>query len=82
MYQAPEQMDELKSYSKAADLWAVGMIIYEMVTKGGHPILGADIHKNVKITAIDYKKRMDKFDMTLDDSDKTKYLSDFAKNLI
>ena len=60
MYQAPEQMDDTHSYGKAADLWTVGMIIYEMISKGGHPILGEDIHANIKMTVDEYKEIMNK----------------------
>lgn len=82
MYQAPEQMDESHSYAKAADLWAVGMIMYEMITQGGHPVLGKDIHRSIKITISDYKKRMDKYDVNQDESQRFKNVSYLAKNLI
>ncbi|CAI2382963.1 unnamed protein product [Moneuplotes crassus] len=82
MYQAPEQMDESRCYSKAADLWAVGMIIYEMVTKGGHPILGEDIHCKMNMTPKEYKLRMDKFSIDLKKSTRAQSVSDLAKNLI
>ncbi len=82
MYQAPEQMDEWHSYAKAADLWAVGMIMYEMISKGGHPVLGKDIHKNVKMTISDYRKRMEKYDMNFTLIPHGNEISHFAKNLI
>lgn len=47
MYQAPELINESPSYGKASDIWGVGMVLYELLSKGGHPILGKDIHKNV-----------------------------------
>jgi serine/threonine protein kinase len=55
MYQAPELINETPSYGKAADIWAVGMILYELLSKGGHPILGKDIHHNLRMTVEDYK---------------------------
>ena len=72
MYQAPEQMDEAYSYGKSADIWAAGMIIYEMISKGGHPILGADIHNNVWMTVEKYKDKMSKNEIKFKFSKKIK----------
>ncbi|CDW84934.1 protein kinase domain containing protein [Stylonychia lemnae] len=39
LYQAPEQLFATNQYSKAVDMWASGIIIFELLTKGEHPIL-------------------------------------------
>ena len=58
MYQSPEQMNESPSYGKPVDIWAIGMIMYELLTKGGHPLLGELIHKEVVLSADAYKDIM------------------------
>lgn len=37
VYQAPEQMFGESTYGKAIDLWAIGMITYELIT-GQHAL--------------------------------------------
>jgi serine/threonine protein kinase len=37
VYQAPEQMDGGKVYGKPVDIWAVGFIMFELIT-GKHPL--------------------------------------------
>jgi calcium/calmodulin-dependent protein kinase I len=82
MYQAPEQMNEMPSYGKPVDVWAVGMIMYELLTKGGHPMLGIDIHQNVLMTVFEYKEHMinnpDQFNIL----NNIKQASRLAKNLL
>lgn len=82
MYQAPEQMDEDHSYGKAADIWAAGMIIYEMISKGGHPILGKDIHNNTRMTVEKYRVKMSQKEIKFKMSKKLKNTFKLAKNLV
>lgn len=37
LYQAPEQMEGGQSYGKAVDIWAIGFIMYELIS-GVHPL--------------------------------------------
>lgn len=57
IYQAPEQIQS-SSYGKKIDIWATGMIMYEILTKGGHPVLGDDFKNDLKVSLQDYKKQM------------------------
>lgn len=82
MYQAPEQMSETPSYGKAADMWAVGMIMYELLSKGGHPILGEDIHQHIRLTVDQYKEKMNKNQVKLKYPRSFKNMSKLAKNLL
>jgi serine/threonine protein kinase len=59
IYQAPEQMKST-SYGKKADIWAIGMIMYEILTKGGHPLLGLDFYNNLDMSVDEYKKKISK----------------------
>lgn len=57
IYQAPEQMSSL-SYGKTIDIWATGMIMYELLTKGGHPFLGSDFYNKLDMKIEDFKIKM------------------------
>lgn len=57
IYQAPEQVKST-SYGKKIDIWATGMIMYEILTKGGHPILGIDFYKEWEMSLDEYKNKM------------------------
>ena len=46
------------SYGKAVDMWATGMIMYELLTKGGHPFLGDNIHQFDKMKIDEYKQML------------------------
>jgi len=37
VYQAPEQMEKNKRYGKPVDIWAVGFMMYELIS-GKHPL--------------------------------------------
>jgi len=46
VYEAPEQISRSENkYTKAVDIWAVGIIMYEMLTLGEHPISRKDERK-------------------------------------
>lgn len=57
IYQAPEQMKS-SSYGKKVDIWAIGMIMYELLTKGGHPFLGGDFYNKLDMEVVEYKRKM------------------------
>lgn len=38
LYQAPEQITAKQQYTKAVDMWACGIVLYELITLGKHPI--------------------------------------------
>ena len=38
MYMAPEVITKRRQITKSVDIWAVGIIMYEVLTGGGHPI--------------------------------------------
>jgi len=38
LYEAPEQLFAVNQYTKAVDMWACGVILYELLTLGRHPI--------------------------------------------
>jgi serine/threonine protein kinase len=39
LYQAPETFTETsEEYSKLIDIWSCGIMLYEMLTIGGHPL--------------------------------------------
>jgi len=57
IYQAPEQIQST-SYGKKIDIWATGMITYEIITKGGHPVLGIDFYNDLKMSLDDYRNKM------------------------
>lgn len=82
IYQAPEQMNEAPSYGKAVDVWATGMIMYELLTKGGHPMLGRDIYKSVVMTVNEYKNVMNKDPVDFKISKHLKHVSKMAKSLL
>ena len=46
------------SYGKAVDIWATGMIMYEVLTKGCHPILENDINNIEKLSFEEYKAKL------------------------
>ncbi len=54
VYQAPEQMLGETTYGKAADIWAAGFIMYELVS-GKHPFW---VRREDKQS---YKERIRKF---------------------
>lgn len=39
LYEAPEQLFAINQYTKAVDIWACGVVMYELLTLGGHPII-------------------------------------------
>ena len=57
IYQAPEQMKS-SSYGKKIDIWATGLIMYELLTKGGHPLLGIDFYNNLEMSIAEYKEKI------------------------
>ena len=82
IYQAPEQMQSI-SYGKAVDIWAVGMIMYELLTKGGHPELGDNIHEKVDMSIEDYIELITNIDSSYKIAGKLiKNFSKLSKNLI
>lgn len=82
MYQAPEQMNESPYYSKPIDIWATGMIMYEMLSRGGHPILGKDIYQNVLMTVNEYKETMNNDEVKFKITKHLKHVSKLAKSLL
>jgi serine/threonine protein kinase len=82
MYQAPELINESPSYGKASDIWGVGMVLYELLSKGGHPILGKDIHKNVWMTVDQYKEKVMKNQIKFKFTKNMRNISNLAKNLL
>lgn len=82
MYQAPEQMIDTSYYSKPIDIWAAGMIMYELLSKGGHPILGKDIYKNLTMTVNDYKNAMKNNESCFKITKRLKSISKMAKSLL
>ena len=40
------------------DIWAIGMIMFEILTKGGHPILGLDFYHSMEMTVDKFKETM------------------------
>ena len=38
LYQSPEQLIEKKQYNQAVDIWACGIVLYQLLTLGEHPI--------------------------------------------
>lgn len=82
MYQAPELIDESPSYGKASDIWSVGMILYELLSKGGHPILGKDIHKKVGMKVEEYKEKVMKNQIKFKFTKNMRNISKLAKNLL
>ena len=38
------------------DIWAIGMIMYEMLTKGGHPMLGDNFYHSLDMTVEEFKE--------------------------
>lgn len=54
IYQAPEQMKSV-AYGKKVDIWASGMIMYELLTKGGHPFLGIDFYNKLDMKVEDFR---------------------------
>ena len=82
IYQAPEQMQSI-SYGKAVDIWAVGMIMYELLTKGGHPELGDNIHEKVDMSIEDYIDLITNIDSSYKIAGRLiKNFSKLAKNLM
>lgn len=57
IYQAPEQMKST-TYGKKADIWGIGMIMYELLTKGGHPFLGIDFYNKLDMGVEEFQKIM------------------------
>ena len=81
IYQAPEQMSDA-SYGKAVDLWATGMIMYELLTKGGHPFIGDDIHKFERIKIEEYRQLLSSKWNKFKASKSIKHISKLAKHLL
>ena len=46
------------TYGKKADIWAVGMIMHELLTKGGHPFLGKDFYNRLDMDVEVFRKKM------------------------
>ncbi|CAI2362963.1 unnamed protein product [Moneuplotes crassus] len=65
LYQPPEQMKS-QVYGKKVDIWATGIIMYELLTKGGHPFLGIDFYNNLEMEVEEFKTKM----MNLTNNDK------------
>jgi len=42
-------MHAKNQYTKAVDMWACGIVMYELLTLGAHPILDKNEMKNVKL---------------------------------
>lgn len=40
------------------DIWAIGMIMYEVITKGGHPLLGLDFYHSLDMSLGEFKETM------------------------
>ena len=38
LYEAPEQLFAENQYQKSVDMWSCGIIMYELLTMGEHPI--------------------------------------------
>ena len=38
IYMAPEVITKRRQITKSVDIWAVGIIMYEVLTGGGHPV--------------------------------------------
>ncbi|CAI2361104.1 unnamed protein product [Moneuplotes crassus] len=57
IYQAPEQMKSV-TYGKKVDIWATGMIMYELLTKGGHPFLGIDFYNKLDMNVEEFRKHV------------------------
>ena len=38
LYEAPEQIFATNQYSRAVDMWACGVVMYELLTQGDHPV--------------------------------------------
>ena len=70
VYQAPEQMEGGKVYGKAVDVWAVGFIMYELVS-GRHPVWtrGEDKQsykkKALSLQKLRYSRRISKLQQSL-----------------
>lgn len=76
IYQAPEQIKGI-TYGKKIDIWSTGIIMYEILTKGGHPELGLDFYNGLDMTLEEFKEKMLKVDNNYDLSDK---FNDLPKN--
>lgn len=57
IYQPPEQIQSI-AYGKKIDIWSTGIIMYEALTKGGHPELGANIYKQLDMSVEKFKLKM------------------------
>ena len=55
IYMAPEQISK-NIYSKAVDIWSVGIILYMLLNKGKHPFYFLGQHKNKTIENISKKE--------------------------
>ena len=69
-------------YGKPVDIWATGMIMYEILTKGGHPFLGENIHQFQRIKIEEYKQMLNSKSTNFKPSKGLKHASKFAKHLL
>lgn len=81
IYQPPEQLKSTQ-YGKKVDIWSTGMIMYELLTKGGHPIFGSDFYNKLERSVEEFKDIMN----TISSSEKivkqNKNYSDLALKLM
>lgn len=57
IYQPPEQIKST-SYGKKVDIWSIGLIMYETLTKGGHPELGSNFYSSMDMSMEEFKAMM------------------------
>jgi calcium/calmodulin-dependent protein kinase I len=41
-YMAPEVFSNLQEYTKSVDVWAIGIILYEVLSSGKHPFINPE----------------------------------------
>jgi serine/threonine protein kinase len=81
IYQSPEQYKS-KQYGKKVDIWSTGMIMYELLTKGGHPILGDDFYNKLERSIEEFRNIMNTISSSEKIVKKSKSYSDLALKLM
>ena len=70
------------SYGKKVDIWATGMIMHELLTKGGHPLLGLDFYNKLDMPVEEFKSKMTTLIKSEKIVEKTSTFTDFAFKLM
>jgi serine/threonine protein kinase len=81
IYQPPEQYKSTQ-YGKKVDIWSTGMIMYELLTKGGHPILGDDFYNKLERSIEEFRNIMNTISPSEKIVKKNKNYSDLALKLM